>query len=242
MAGKKWTKEEEEYLLKNYKKSNRVLAKELNRKIGSIQQKLFRMNLLKPIRWTEEEDNFLVEKWDTLKLESIAKRLNRTPRAVEERAYNTLKLGTRNQWYTLKEIQAMTGISKVAIRKRITRHNIPHHRGKTKQRPFMLDEVQLRRFLRDYHFLWHHKNLTINLFSDQKWYLDKVEHELEEGSNQIKRNKLYSEYEDEVLLNGVKNNLTYEEIGKLINRSESSVRARHRYKYNYLYKRKKGFK
>ena len=48
--------------------------------------------------------------------------------------------------------------------------------------------------------------------------------------NQIKRNKLYSEYEDEVLLNGVKNNLTYEEIGKLINRSESSVRARHRYK------------
>ena len=30
MAGKKWTKEEEEYLLKNYKKANRVLAKELN--------------------------------------------------------------------------------------------------------------------------------------------------------------------------------------------------------------------
>ena len=74
----------------------------------------------------------------------------------------------------------MTGINKVTIRKRITRHNIPHHRGKTKQRPFMLDEVQLRRFLRDYHFLWHHKNLTINLFSDQKWYLDKVKHELED--------------------------------------------------------------
>ena len=91
MAGKKWTKEEEEYLLKNYKKSNRVLAKELNRNIGSVQQKLFRMNLLKPIRWTEEEDNFLVEKWDTLKLESIAKRLNRTPRAVEERLQQTMQ-------------------------------------------------------------------------------------------------------------------------------------------------------
>ena len=39
MAGKKWTKEEEEYLLKNYKKANRVLAKELNRNIGSVQQK-----------------------------------------------------------------------------------------------------------------------------------------------------------------------------------------------------------
>ena len=123
MAGRKWTKEEEEYLLKNYKKANRLLAKELNRNIGSVQQKLFRMGLLKPIRWTEEEDNFLVEKWDTMKLESIAKRLNRTPRAVEERAYNTLKLGTRNQWYTLKEVQEMTGINKVTIRKRIVKDN-----------------------------------------------------------------------------------------------------------------------
>ena len=162
MAGRKWTKEEEEYLLKNYKKANRVLAKELNRNVGSIQQKLFRLNLLKPTRWSEEEDNFLVEKWDTMKLESIAKRLNRTPRAVEERAYNTLKLGTRNQWYTLKEVQEMTGINKVTIRKRIVKDNIPHYRGKTKQKPFMFDEVQLKRFLKDYQFLWHHKNLTIN--------------------------------------------------------------------------------
>ena len=216
MAGKKWTKEEEEYLLKNYKKSNRVLAKELNRNIGSVQQKLFRLNLLKPTRWSEEEDNFLVEKWDTLKLESIAKRLNRTPRAVEERAYNTLKLGTRNQWYTLKEVQSMTGINKVTIRKRIVKDNISHHRGKTKQKPFMFDEVQLRRFLKDYQFLWHHKNLTINLFQHEKWYKDKVEYELKEAGNQIKRHKPYSEYEDEVLLNGVKNGLSYEEIGKLI--------------------------
>ena len=44
MAGRKWTKEEEEYLLKNYKKANKLLAKELNRNIGSVQQKLFRMN------------------------------------------------------------------------------------------------------------------------------------------------------------------------------------------------------
>ena len=237
MAGKKWTKEEEEYLLKNYKKANRSFPTRRSSDLGSIQQKLFRMNLLKPIRWTEEEDNFLVEKWDTMKLERIAKKLGRTPRAVEERAYNTLKLGTRNQWYTLKEVQEMTGISKVAIRKRIVKDNIPHHRGKTKQKPFMFDEVQLKRFLKNYQFLWHHKNLTINLFSDQKWYKDKVEHELKEASNQVKRHKPYSEYEDEVLLNSIKQGLTYEEIGKLINRSETSVKARHRYKFNYLYKR-----
>ena len=210
---------------------------ELNRNIGSVQQKLFRMGLLKPIRWTEEEDNFLVEKWDTMKLERIAKKLGRSKRAVEERAYNTLKLGCRNQWYTLKEVQEMTGISKVAIRKRIVKDNISHHRGKTKQKPFMFDEVQLKRFLKDYQFFRHHKNLTINLFSDQKWYKDKVENELKEASNQIKRHKPYSEYEDEVLLNSIKQGLTYEEIGKLINRSETSVKARHRYKYNYLYKR-----
>ena len=101
----------------------------------------------------------------------------------------------------------------------------------------MFDEVQLKRFLKDYQFLWHHKNLTINLFSDQKWYKDKVDYELKEADNQVKRHKPYSEYEDNVLLNSVKQGLSYEEIGRLINRSEVSVRARHRYKYNYLYKR-----
>ena len=41
MAGKKWTKEEEEYLLKNYKKANRVLAKHLIEMLAQYNKSYF---------------------------------------------------------------------------------------------------------------------------------------------------------------------------------------------------------
>ena len=40
-------------------------------------------------KWTKEEDNFLVENWGKIKVDTLCKKLGRTKRAVEERAYNT---------------------------------------------------------------------------------------------------------------------------------------------------------
>ena len=40
-------------------------------------------------KWTREEDNFLVENWGKIKVDTLCKKLQRTKRAVEERAYNT---------------------------------------------------------------------------------------------------------------------------------------------------------
>ena len=70
-------------------------------------------------KWTKEEDNFLVENWVNIKVDTLCIKLGRTKRAVEERAYNTLRLGHQTQWYTLLEIQYMTGINKDTIRIRI---------------------------------------------------------------------------------------------------------------------------
>ena len=122
-------------------------------------------------KWTKEEDNFLVENWGKIKVDTLCKKLGRTKRAVEERAYNSLRLGHQAQWYTLLEIQYMTGINKDTIRKRIVKTNFKCMRARTKQKPYMLDEFQLKRFLKEIQDLWHTKNLTINIFSNEKWYL-----------------------------------------------------------------------
>jgi hypothetical protein len=70
-------------------------------------------------KWTKEEDEFLKENWGRIKIESIVKELNRSKRAVEERAYNILKLGPQMSWYSLKEVSEIIGVHKDTIRKRI---------------------------------------------------------------------------------------------------------------------------
>ena len=183
-------------------------------------------------KWTVEDDNFLVEKWGSLKLESIAKSLGRTQRSVQDRAYHKLKLGQQIQWYTLKEIQDMTGINKDTIRKRIIRSGIKHIRGKTKQKPYMLDDTGLRKFLKDNQDLWHTKNLTINIFTNEKWYLDKVE---TDKAKVKKLNKTWTEYEDNVLLMRLKEGYSYEDIAKELGRTADGCFGRHRYKYRLKY-------
>ena len=165
MKNTKWTKEEEEYLRENYKKvSESELEEKLNRNIKAICQKARRMGLSASIKWTKEEDNYLKENWGKLKIDTLCKRLNRSKRAVQERAYRTLNLGSQLQWYSLKEVADITGINKDTIRKKIISQNLPHHRAKTKQRPYMLDINQLMKFLKENQDLWRYDSLTINVF------------------------------------------------------------------------------
>ena len=70
-------------------------------------------------KWSKEEDEYLKENWGRLKIESIAKELRRSKRAIETRSYSILKLGQQMQWYSLREVSEMIGVNKDTIRKRI---------------------------------------------------------------------------------------------------------------------------
>ena len=91
----KWTEGEEQFLLENWNEDEDFLVKNLNRNINSIRQKGYRMGLCVGRFWTKEDDSYLKEKWGTVKIESICKYLNRSKRAVENRAYTTLRLSSQ---------------------------------------------------------------------------------------------------------------------------------------------------
>ena len=227
----KWTKEEEQFLLDSWEKEEEFLIKNLNRSIEAIKQKARRMGLTASKLWTKEEEEYLRDKWGCVKIESICKYLNRSKRAIEDRAYRVLNLGSQNSWYTAKEIAEMLQVNKATIVKRITKNNYPHHRGKTKQKPYMLDEVQLRRFLRENQDLWHYDNLTINIFENEMLWLREKK---EADRNKLKKyKKSWSEEEDFRMLDMLRNNYTYEEVAKKLNRTVEGVKGRHRYKYRW---------
>ena len=234
MKNTKWTKEEEEYLRENYKKvSESELEEKLNRNIKAICQKARRMGLSASIKWTKEEDNYLKENWGKLKIDTLCKRLNRSKRAVQERAYRTLNLGSQLQWYSLKEVADITGINKDTIRKKIISQNLPHHRAKTKQKPYMLDINQLMKFLKENQDLWRYDSLTINVFElKTKWLVEKIE---KDKTTLKKYNKSWTDYEDKVMLDRVKRGYSYEQIAEELGRTVQGVRGRHRFRYNYRF-------
>ena len=184
-------------------------------------------------KWSKEEDEYLKENWGRLKIESIVKKLGRSRRSVEERAYNTLKLGQQMPWYSLKEVAEMIGVNKDTIRKRIIKYDLPHYRAKTKQKPYMMDEACIRHFLRENQDVWHYDNLTINLFERKdKWLVNKIERD---KLRTKKHNKTWTDEEDAILLDRLKRGYSYEEISKEINRTEQSVYGRHRFGHRFQY-------
>lgn len=227
----KWSKEEEQFLIENWNKDEDFLVKHLSRNINSIRQKGYRMGLCVGRFWTKEDDAYLKEKWGTVKIESICKYLNRSKRAVENRAYTTLGLSSQIAWYSTKEIAEMLGVNKCTIRKRIIKSNFPHHKSKTKQKVYMLDEVQLKRFLKENQDLWHYDNLTINIFENEMLWLKAKK---EADRNKLKKfKKSWSEEEDFRMLDMLRNNYTYEEVAKKLNRTVEGCKGRHRYKYRW---------
>ena len=76
--------------------------------------------------------------------------------------------------------------------------------------------------------LWHTKNLTINIFSYEKCYLEKVEADKFKTN---KYNKAWSEYEHNIMLDRLSRGFTYEDIAKELNRTTEGVFGRHKYKY-----------
>lgn len=83
-----WSKEEEQYLIDNKKKSIEELAKDLNRSKNSVLAKFTRLGLRKPRHkfWTKKEDLYLEKNISEKTYEEMAKKLKRTPRSCAARA------------------------------------------------------------------------------------------------------------------------------------------------------------
>lgn len=83
----KWTKEQEQYLIDNYKTQMYCeIAQKLNKTEGAIRAKCFDLNLVKNSAWTQDEIDFVIENYQSMSVAQIAQYLNRTPNAVKLKA------------------------------------------------------------------------------------------------------------------------------------------------------------
>ena len=141
----------------------------------------------------------------------------------------TLNLGEQVNWYTMREIQEMTGIHRASIINLINRYDLDHFRGKTGHKSYQMNEDQIRVMLSTVPHLWNYYNLTIDLWNTKpQWLKDKIEADKNKSK---KTNKRWSEEEDFILLDRINNNYSIERIAMETGRNYRSIKNRLSYKY-----------
>lgn len=97
---KKWSQEEDDFLIKNNSVERKIVAEQLNRSLSSIMNRYRYLNLKRPRtlinetqkEWSEEEINFIKNNYDKYSYAELGKKINRTRNAVQ---CKVMKLGLK---------------------------------------------------------------------------------------------------------------------------------------------------
>ena len=112
MKSRKWNYEEDEFLEKNYDKyTTEELAKKLKRTDISIQQRVIYLKnngkIEKKIHntfYSGEENRYLIENYEKITHEEMAKYLKRTPVAVQQQIKRLKRMGKITERNSLKKV------------------------------------------------------------------------------------------------------------------------------------------
>ena len=232
-----WSIEEDNYIKANWNTSTiDDIANDLGRSFASVKGRAYNVLKLKGPNgrdrriWTEEEDNYLKDTWGKYKVSTISRKINRTKYSIITRAI-ILNLGPQTQWYTTGEIQEMTGIDRTSIVKIIKRHDLKYCKDTTNKTRYQMNDDQIKALLEVVPNSWNYYNLTVDLWGKKKpeWLRFKIE---ADKNKSRKTNKYWTEKEDFILLDRIRNNCSIDRISLETGRDIASIKYRLRYKYN----------
>ena len=97
---KKWSKEEDDFLIKNNSIERKIVAEQLNRSLSSVMNRYRYLDLKRPRtlinetqkEWSEEEIEFIKKNYDKYSYAELGKKINRTRNAVQ---CKVMKLGLK---------------------------------------------------------------------------------------------------------------------------------------------------
>lgn len=98
---KKWSKEDEKYLIENCDLLDlKIISENLNRSISSIKDKIKNINKTKKLnisfknklnRWTNDEINYILENYNKIGIDGCSKKLNRNEQTIQAKYYRLRK-------------------------------------------------------------------------------------------------------------------------------------------------------
>ena len=177
-------------------------------------------------RWSREEDTFLKEYWDRVKICTLAKKLNRSETAVKLRGMK-LNLGLRRTGYTLSEVAEIFGyecpktVSKWIRENRLKAIESKIHGKKI----YSIQEKDIRHFAKHHQDCWDSRRLKVNLWYENEpdWLIAKIEQDKHKPSSRKDR---YSKKDDKQIIELFNQGMTRKEIAEVMNRTADGIRRR----------------
>lgn len=174
-------------------------------------------------KWTKEEEMYLEEKWGTVSLGTICKKLNRTETAVKNRVFqkqlgpfllNGSYITIAQLWFAMGHRQKMSSQSKRFL---IEKRKLPHKKQKIGNSFAYVVEI-------DEFWKWAKENKKYIDFSRMEENIlgeepDWVKEQRKKDHNSPKGCKKWSEQDIEKLKFYMKRNYSYPEIASLLNRT-----------------------
>lgn len=179
--------------------------------------------------WTKEEQEYLENSWGDISIPKISKKLNRTIRAVQLKAYE-LGLGSfteQGDYITFNQLLRVLGYqnSYKYLEKRLKKLDFPIKNKKITNQNIKV--VHLNDFWK-----WAEKNkYSLNFAKFEKNSLglepDWVDERREEDRKKLKSKKRWTKEEDKLLICLTKTyKYTYDDLKKRLNRTEEAIKKR----------------
>ena len=179
--GCRWTEEEYVFLENHASDMTREeLAAALDRSVDSVNHVCGARRIVtkgqKRRLWTEDQIRYLEENWGRASMETMVKRLGRTPIAIQRQAYDKLHLGScvnGSDYITVAEFCRLSGISRNRIFGSIfTSLKFPILRKKIlNRRIYYVDLEKAERWMEEHQDLYNGVPVSESLFADDPTWL-----------------------------------------------------------------------
>lgn len=225
-----WTKEREEYLVKEYEngiKTLKEIADEMNTSLSSIDRKLDELGIIRTrsIGWTDEDDFYLEYNWGIKPIKVMAKYLNRTEYAVirrgREKGYGAIY--DSGYYLTAQEISRMLNVSRGVVDNWIeSKKLISINRKFIKLKSRVVKPEHLIEFLQNNTSLWNATKVGyMELGYEYDWLIEKRKED--DTLEKEKLNSSWTRKEEEKLIKMTNEGCSIDEISKTLSRTKESI-------------------
>ncbi len=161
-----WTEEELLFIRLNYRytvQSQEEMALTIGCTVNAVRHQLIKARLCRSVivSWSEEEENFLREKYNSLSVFTIAKKLHRSASVVTAKAYRMKVSGRRrgrDNWFNMKDVTLILGVDSGWVSRRLQNgsklkmspHSPNSSPGRLGNAAWHISERSLRDFIRRY--------------------------------------------------------------------------------------------
>lgn len=217
--GKKWRKEEDDFLKENYEKlSNPIISNKLNRSVDAVQQRASSLGLKKPEIWSERDKKYLEKKYLNLTIKELAKNLNKSEYSVQ-RKLSSLGLNKYSDAVYIKTLATCFNSDARVVTRWIDKFGLPYIERANGRKE--IDVSIFWKWAKEYITLLPlYKYSDKSLMPEPAWLEEEKKKQLEKR----KTRQRISDFEKAYVISARHRGRYFSEIAKDLSRTKNSVK------------------